>query len=249
MSAQTQRRQRPSRPSHSEAEAAAGVGVTLDGASPASASEPRSTTDASSGPGQPAERIHGSVWTPDGAVAEIDTTEGLQRAFADPSTRIWVDLEEAGSVTLLAVAECLGLHPLVVEDIIERNQRAKVEYADDYMHLVLFALAYEGEVVAGRTGHRAREAIPGRPRTRTPGDRSIGRVSSADGVPHFLSGGVDYLLWAVVDSVDRRVFPRRSIGWVTRSTISRTMSSTGPASGSSSGSSRSAATCSRSATR
>ena len=42
------------------------------------------------------------------------------------------------------VARLLGLHPLVAEDILEGNQRAKVEVTDALVHIVMFALRYKG---------------------------------------------------------------------------------------------------------
>jgi Mg2+ and Co2+ transporter CorA len=47
------------------------------------------------------------------------------------------------------VADALGLHPLIAEDIADQNQRAKVETFDDgTVHVVLFALDYAGEASA-----------------------------------------------------------------------------------------------------
>ena len=40
------------------------------------------------------------------------------------------------------------LHPLIVEDILEGNQRAKIETTDGVVHIVLFHLTYDDEAVA-----------------------------------------------------------------------------------------------------
>ena len=57
------------------------------------------------------------------------------------------DWIEQNRIRVLAqVGAALGLHELVIEDIAERDQRAKVEYTDGTMHLVVFALEYEDEV-------------------------------------------------------------------------------------------------------
>ena len=74
---------------------------------------------------------------------QVDTRAAFEVALADPEVRIWVDVEDASETMLRELAECLGLHPLVAEDVIERNQRAKVEYTDETMHLVVVALVYE----------------------------------------------------------------------------------------------------------
>ena len=41
----------------------------------------------------------------------------------------------------------LGLHPLIAEDILERNQRPKLELTDGFAHLVVFAVAWERELL------------------------------------------------------------------------------------------------------
>ena len=61
----------------------------------------------------------------------------------DPEARVWVDIDDADQTILDQLAACLGIHPLVAEDILERNQRAKVEHTGDTLHIVMFALVYE----------------------------------------------------------------------------------------------------------
>jgi len=102
---------------------------------------------ASTAPVEPEGPLRGFIWTPDGSVAEIDDVAALERAYADPTARLWIDVESASVTTLTAIARCLDLHALTAEDIIERDQRAKLDYIDGTMHLVLFALIYEDELV------------------------------------------------------------------------------------------------------
>ncbi len=47
-----------------------------------------------------------------------------------------------------AVGAALGLHPLIVEDVLEGNQRAKIETTDGVVHIVLFHLDYDAALVA-----------------------------------------------------------------------------------------------------
>ncbi|MBA2489416.1 MAG: magnesium transporter CorA family protein [Chloroflexi bacterium] len=150
--------------------------------------------------------IKAYVWSPDGNVAEVDSLDHIQRAFADPDTRLWIDLEDASQGTLESIAGCLELHHLIVEDIVERNQRAKVEYTDETMHLVLFALQYDGElmtaeldIVLGERFLLTSHPPAWRP-TETPNIRR-------NGVGHFLDHGVDHMLWAVVDAAIDGYFP------------------------------------------
>ena len=50
-----------------------------------------------------------------------------------------------------AVGAGLRLHPLIVEDVLEGNQRAKIETTDGVVHIVLFALDPRAAVVAARS--------------------------------------------------------------------------------------------------
>jgi Mg2+ and Co2+ transporter CorA len=36
------------------------------------------------------------------------------------------------------IGKALGLHPLIVEDVLEGNQRAKIETTNGVVHIVLF---------------------------------------------------------------------------------------------------------------
>src|SRR6188472_2344502 len=83
--------------------------------------------------------VVGASWSRAGGPRNLRSLEDALRALADPDTTVWVDLEDASSEELTRLAGPLGLHPLVVEDIIDRDQRAKIEYTGDVMHLVMFA--------------------------------------------------------------------------------------------------------------
>lgn len=94
----------------------------------------------SDGPGDPGEPgvpvepegpLRAFIWTPDGQIVEVDGLPALEKAYADPTTRIWIDVESASADTLSSIAGCLDLHVLTAEDIIERNQRAKIDQLQD----------------------------------------------------------------------------------------------------------------------
>jgi len=101
------------------------------------------SSGAGGGAAAPEGVLVGHVWSPGGGLLQVDTRAAFEVALADPEVRIWVDVEDASETMLRELAECMALHPLVAEDVIERNQRAKVEYTDETMHLVVFALVYE----------------------------------------------------------------------------------------------------------
>ena len=152
------------------------------------------------------ELIRAFIWSPDGTVKETGDLSEVQGAFERGETRVWIDLEEATETTLAKVATCLDLHPLIVEDIVERNQRAKVEYTDGTMHVVLFALLYEGElvpveldIVLGK-----RYLLTSHPPAWRPVDQ---QNMKRNGPGHFLTIGVDHLLWGIVDAAIDSYFP------------------------------------------
>ncbi|MEO7118738.1 MAG: magnesium transporter CorA family protein [Candidatus Limnocylindrales bacterium] len=186
MSESTKKRARLRQHSHSEAHPATTVSTT-----------------ATEGPEGP---IRAFVWRPDGSVAEIDTAEAIQTSFQDTTTRLWIDLESASAKTLEGIATCLELHPLIVEDIVERNQRAKVEYTAGTMHLVFFALRYEGELVPVELDIVLGERflLSSHPPEWRPADQAN---IKRNGAGHFLGIGVDHVLWAVVDAAVDGYFP------------------------------------------
>ncbi len=148
--------------------------------------------------------FRGLAWV-DGQLARLDDPDGVASAMRSGATCLWVDLDHEDQARLSALAGCLGLHPLVVEDILEQNQRAKVELTEDVLHLVMFALHHDGELEATEIDFVL-------------GERFIltahGPRWDPHGVPHFrggaepfLAGGPDYVLWALVDSLVDGYFP------------------------------------------
>jgi magnesium transporter len=97
---------------------------------------------------EPPGTIH--VWTAraGGPAAETTDVAGLRAALADPTTRAWIDCERPSRSQVAEIADVLGLHPLMAENIGERNQRAKLDQVESAVHVVLFVLAYAGEASA-----------------------------------------------------------------------------------------------------
>ena len=65
-----------------------------------------------------------------------------------PDASIWVDLVPPSPTQVARVGQALELHPLIVEDVLEGNQRSKIEITDGLIQIVLFNLTYGEKVLA-----------------------------------------------------------------------------------------------------
>jgi magnesium transporter len=145
------------------------------------------------------------VWTP-GGLRVVHSVEEVAAGLADPGARVWVDVEDASQVTLARLASILGLHDLVAEDVIEGNQRAKLVAWEESLHLVLFALHHDGElvvvevdIVLGR-----RFLLTSHPPAWRP-IQALRRDSREAGA--LLGQGTDMLLYAIIDPIVDGYFP------------------------------------------
>jgi magnesium transporter len=58
----------------------------------------------------------------------------------------WIDVDGLHRVDVLEqLGECLGVHPLVLEDILNTDQRPKLDDFDDYLFIVLKMFRYDGQ--------------------------------------------------------------------------------------------------------
>jgi len=66
------------------------------------------------------------------------TEEELAAVCPRVSQVTWVNVEGVGEVPLLQrIGDCFGIHPLVVEDIVNTDQRPKAEEYDAYLYIVV----------------------------------------------------------------------------------------------------------------
>ncbi len=144
------------------------------------------------------------IWRPSGMKETADVAS-LKGILDEPDTRIWVDCIDPQAELITPIAEALGLHPLIAEDIVERNQRAKVETFDDVVHIVLFELKYAGEVETAEidivVGRRFLVTVHG-PECDL---RAVGALKA--GPEPVLRRGTDYLLYVLADHVVDGYFP------------------------------------------
>jgi magnesium transporter len=142
----------------------------------------------------------------DGKKTESTDLDDVKRLLADPDTNLWIDLAEPDDDQVKAAAEVLGLHPLIVEDITERNQRSKVETFDEIVHVVLFALTYDG----GEAAVSEVDFVIGDRFLLSAHDGTLGSTTAAAlrfGVEHALTKGPDYLFYAIADTIVDGYFP------------------------------------------
>jgi magnesium transporter len=147
------------------------------------------------------------AWTASGTGVRTLTTLGeLEAAFKSPDTRVWIDLEDPERDLLLELCAVLNLHPLVVEDILERNQRAKIEETGEELHIVMFGLHHEEEQIVK---HEI-DIVLGKRFLLTVHDAGLkpreAPFMRRDKGAH-IEKGVDYTLWALSDWLVDDYFP------------------------------------------
>jgi magnesium transporter len=131
--------------------------------------------------------------------------DALRRAVGEPDARHWIDLTDPSQALVEAVASELGLHPLVAEDILERNQRPKVELTDGFAHLVVFAVAWQRELLVEEIDIVVADRFLLTAHTRFWDPRAAPHFR--EGVAPVLARGTDYLLWALLDFIVDDYFP------------------------------------------
>lgn len=127
-------------------------------------------------------------------------------SFRDKRTVTWLCIDGLGDVPLLdSLGKAFGLHPLVVEDILQTEQRPKMEVHEDHLYIVLRMLDYDEKTAAVRSEQVSivlgkdylisfREA---------PGslfDPILARIRSG-GKGRIRRSGPDYLAYALMDTV------------------------------------------------
>ncbi len=170
---------------------------------PASPSEPRAIRPSTARPG--AIRV---VAMEDGTLRETvgdAALAELSELLRQPDAAVWVDLTSPTQDLALRVGVALNLHPLIVEDVLEGNQRAKIETTDGVIQVVLFNLTYGQRVSASEL-----DFVLGPGFLLTVHDagwdpRMTRHLRS--GVAPVLRHGPDHLLWALADDIVDSYFP------------------------------------------
>ncbi len=130
---------------------------------------------------------------------------GLADLVRQPGASVWVDLTRPSTEQANQVGAALAIHPLIVEDVLEGNQRAKIETTDGVIHVVLFHLTYDEKVATSEMdivlgpGYLLTVHEP------TWDPRTSNKLRS--GIGPVLRHGPDHLLWALADDIVDGYFP------------------------------------------
>ena len=131
--------------------------------------------------------------------------ETLATFKQDKNKKLWLNVHGVHDVALIKqIGELFKLHPLVVEDILNTEQRPKIDEYEDYIFLETRNFYYEKETMS--TSSEQISMVLGRNFLLTFQERSTGafepvRQRLRANHAHTRAQGVDYLAYALLDSV------------------------------------------------
>ena len=85
------------------------------------------------------------VYHEQGGLTEVSTVEETQAALAKSGAVLWVDFSARSDTATSILREVFGVHPLAIEDVYKDEHRPKVEDYDQYLYLIVQALAGKPE--------------------------------------------------------------------------------------------------------
>ena len=144
----------------------------------------------------------------DGELREYLGDAGLSELPAlliQANTSTWVDLTSPTQDLALRVGVALRLHPLIVEDVLEGKQRAKIETTDGAIHIVLFNLSLGEQVFASELDFVLGDGFLLTVHDGTWDPRASNHMRG--GIAPILRHGADHLLWALTDDIVDGYFP------------------------------------------
>ena len=97
---------------------------------------------------QKAEKTRITIIDYDDAHFQEEETKTVEECFPfkDKPTVTWINVDGIHQVEVLEqLGDCFGLHPLVLEDILNTDQRPKVEDFSDYLFVVLKTFSYNDQ--------------------------------------------------------------------------------------------------------
>jgi magnesium transporter len=140
-----------------------------------------------------------------GRLGTSTNVDDLAEIVGAKGSRTWIDLTSPSPELVHATARALGLHPLIAEDIVESNERAKVQLVGDVIHVVAFVLDRDGEVEAHEV-----DFVLGRGFLLSAHSNAWDPATAHQlrmGLGPLLERGADFVLWALVDTIVDGYFP------------------------------------------
>jgi len=138
-----------------------------------------------------------------GKLVEVEGDETLERIpqwRTATKPKLWVDLTGPSRAQMERVGEALGLHPLIVEDVLEGNQRAKIETTDGLVHIVLFAFQHDEHNAIHEIDLVLAEGFLLTVHDADWDPRQANHLR--EGLETILGHGPDRLLWAISDDIE-----------------------------------------------
>lgn len=127
-------------------------------------------------------------------------------AYRDKPSITWVDVEGVHDIQALEkLGQCFGLHPLVMEDIFNTDQRPKIEDYGDYLYIVLRMLTNDSE--SGEISSEQVSLILGENFVLSIQEGAEGdvfepvRTRIRNGKGQIRKLGADYLAYSLIDAV------------------------------------------------
>lgn len=133
----------------------------------------------------------------------------LAHTIAEPNNLVWVDVENPGTEEMSMLREAFGFHPLAIEDVVNGQQRPKVDEYRGYMFVVTYA-SLRGPDALGATVREidlfiGRNYLVTVHRGEVPSiDEAMTRWTRGGDL---LQEGVGYLAYIVVDAIIDAYFP------------------------------------------
>jgi magnesium transporter len=140
-----------------------------------------------------------------GQLVESSNVDELGRIVATKGSRTWIDLTNPSAELVAAVGRRLALHPLIAEDITEKNERAKIELVGDAVHLVAFVIDRQADA-----GVEEVDFVLARGFLLSVHGSAWDPIAAHQlrmGIGPVLEKGPDHLLWALSDAIVDGYFP------------------------------------------
>lgn len=136
----------------------------------------------------------------------------MQEAVKDPSSILWLDIQDIDDNDIDLLTGTFNIHPLTIEDFIMVNARPKVENFKDYLFLIMFSLECGGNgKCINKIKMNEMDFCLGKNFLVTSHNETISalalnkeRIRKDSPV---IKNGADFLLYALIDSLVDSYFP------------------------------------------